>query len=279
MQIPSLQAISALETLDRLGTVKETAEELNLTQSAVSHKLKTLQDNLGFPVTVSQGRGVVLTSQARQYIHTIRPALLALKEAHRTIETAKGPLTVSSAPGFAAYWLAPHIADFRHFFPDITVNIFTSLDAKADVRIEFTQLSETSSPLMRLHFFPVCAPHFSIENPLPKRPSDLDPTTLFHLNNGSDWDAWLAQENTQLDTTKGVRFDDVQTMLAATTAGQGISLGDRLTCENALRTGALVRPYSSEVASDKAYVLTQVQDVPSASAIAFESWLKDRLKP
>ena len=135
MSLPPLQSITALETLDRLGSVKATASALNLTQSAVSHKLKTLQVTLGFPVMVANGRGVILTSQARQYVRSIRPALAALQDAHQTISTASGPLTISCAPGFAAYWLAPRLSEFRHLFPDIALRLLTQDNASADLSI------------------------------------------------------------------------------------------------------------------------------------------------
>ncbi len=277
MLLPPLPAITALETLERLGSVKATAKALNLTQSAVSHKLKTLETALDFPLTQAEGRGVVLTSQARQYVRSIRPALAALQEAHRTISTASGPLTISCAPGFAAYWLAPRLTEFRHLFPDIALNIRTQPDTMADLSITFTNHQDAVKPLMRIHFFPVYAPNYAHDHPIPKRAADLDPNHLLHLDTHTDWDAWLETQNATLNTQKGILFDDVQTMLAAATAGQGLALGDHLTCEHALRTGALIRAYDTEVLSDKAYVLETGERGKSASAAAFETWLGEKL--
>jgi LysR family glycine cleavage system transcriptional activator len=277
VSLPPLPAITALETLDRLGSVKATSEALNLTQSAISHKLKTLEALLDFPLTVASGRGLILTSQARQYVRTVRPALQALQDAHQNISTVSGPLTISCVAGFAAYWLAPRVAEFRHLFPDIALRIRTQSDAAADLSIKFAPLNEATEPLMRISFFPVCAPNYAHENPVPKRAADLVPNHLLHLHSHADWDAWLATQNTSLDTDQGFLFDDVQTMLAATTAGQGLSLGDRLTCEHALRTGALIRPYTEEILSDKSYVLETGQGGKTASSVAFENWLKETL--
>ena len=277
MSLPPLSSITALETLDRLGSVKATAAALNLTQSAVSHKLKTLQTTLGFPLTSADGRGVILTSQARQYVRSIRPALTALHDAHQTISTASGPLTISCAPGFAAYWLAPRLSEFRHLFPDIALRLLNQDSAAADLSIRFTRHDPATEPLMRIHFFPVCAPSYAHSPSIPKRATDLDPNHLLHLHTRKDWDAWLSTQKATLDTGQGVLFDDVQTMLAATTAGQGLSLGDRLTCEDALRSGALIRPYADEILSDKAYVLETGKGGRSASATAFENWLTETL--
>jgi LysR family glycine cleavage system transcriptional activator len=182
MNLPPLQSITALETLDRLGSVKATAEMLNLTQSAVSHKLKTLQAHLGFPLTVTHGRGVLLTSQARQYVSNIRPALQSLHDAHHTVSTASGQLIISCAPGFAAYWLAPRLSDFRHVFPEIELHLRTHRDSThdttADLNIRFTSVVSGVEPLMQIHFFPVCSPAFAHANPMPKRPADLNPTNF-----------------------------------------------------------------------------------------------------
>lgn len=277
MPLPPLQSITALETLDRLGSVKATAFALNLTQSAVSHKLKTLQTTLGFPLTVADGRGVILTSQARQYVRSIRPALHALQDAHQTISTASGPLTVSCTPGFAAYWLAPRLSEFRHLFPDIALRVLTQNTAATDLSIRFTKHNPDVNPLMRIHFFPVCAPSFAHEYPIPKRAADLDPNHLLHLNTRKDWDAWLSTQNASLDTRRGVLFDDVQTMLAATSAGQGLSLGDQLTCADALRSGALIRPYEDEILLSEAYVLESAKGGRTPSSAAFENWLIESL--
>jgi LysR family transcriptional regulator, glycine cleavage system transcriptional activator len=277
MSLPPLPAITALETLDRLGSIKATSKAVNLSQSAITHKLKKLETTLGFTLTIAEGRGVILTSQARQYVRSIRPALTALQDAHQTISTASGPLTISCASGFAAYWLAPRLSEFRHLFPEITLNVLTQSDATADLSIAFTAHQATRDPLMHIHFFPVCAPEYAHETPIPKRASDLDPDHLLHLHTHTDWDAWLTTQNAKLDTQQGILFDDVQTMLAATTAGQGLALGDRLTCEHALRTGALIRPYGDEILSDKAYILNVGQGGKTASAAAFETWLKETL--
>ncbi|WGI21610.1 LysR substrate-binding domain-containing protein [Amylibacter sp. IMCC11727] len=277
MSLPPLPSITALETLDRLGSIKATSEALNLTQSAISHKLKTLEATLGFPLTVADGRGIILTSQARQYVRAVRPALIALQDAHQTISTASGSLTVSCASGFAANWLAPRLSGFRHLFPDIALHIQTQPNANADLFIKFIKHSEETSPLMRVHFFPVCAPHYAIENPIPKRAAQLNPSQLLHLHTRKDWEAWLHTQNATLDTQNGVLFDDVQTMLAATITGQGLSLGDRLTCDSALRSGALIKPYGDEILSEKAYVLETGKAGKTPSAHAFETWLIEQL--
>lgn len=283
VNLPPLQSIAALETLDRLGSVKSTAAALNLTQSAVSHKLKSLQTLLGFPLTIAQGRGVLLTSQARQYVRSIRPALRALQDAHQTVSTATGQLSISCPPGFAAYWLAPRLNGFRHLFPDIELHLYTHRgpdpqDA-ADLSITFTRETTKGDVLMPIHFFPVCAPDFAHANPTLKRPADLNPSNLLHLSTRADWKRWLNALNApQILQKDGVVFDDVQTMLAATQAGQGISLGDHLTCETALRSGSLIRPFPQQVLSDKRYYLVSGPTGKTASATAFENWLKDQFR-
>lgn len=282
VSLPPLQSISALETLDRLGSIKSTASALNLTQSAVSHKIKTMQLTLGFPLTVAHGRGVLLTSQARQYVRSIRPALRALEEAHQTVSTASGQLTISCVSGFAAYWLAPRLTEFRHLFPDIELHLLTHRGqeprAPADLAITFSAETPTVGDLlMAIHLFPVCAPDFAHSSQMPRRPNDLNPSNMLHLSTRADWQNWLnAQSTGHTLAQTGVVFDDVQTMLAATCAGQGISLGDRLTSETALRTGALVRPFSQEVLSEKRYYITAGKTGKTASSAAFETWLKSQ---
>ena len=164
--LPNLNALIALETLERAGSVTKTADILGLTHGAVSHKLKHLESVLGFKLIHPNGRGVVLSSQARQYIAKIRPALQTIESAQKSVRTASGTLTVNIAAGFAANWLAPRIAEFRALFPDIELCINTAKgygelgDGSDDVYVTFGAeklLPSTALRLFTVDFFPVCS--------------------------------------------------------------------------------------------------------------------------
>ena len=112
-----------LVALARTGSVRDTAIEVHLSQSAVSHKLKALEQVLGFPLTEPKGRGVVLTGEARRYVAAIRPALALLRDAHNGLDQAKGTLEIAVSSGFAATWLAPRLADFLNRYPAVSLKI------------------------------------------------------------------------------------------------------------------------------------------------------------
>lgn len=111
MHLPSIKALRALEAVGRLGSVRRAAEELHLTRSAVSHQLRFLEAELGFPLTEREGRGVLLTPRGERYAREVRAALRALARAGEQTAEADlaGKLTVSCTPGFATYWLCPNV--------------------------------------------------------------------------------------------------------------------------------------------------------------------------
>ncbi len=283
MSIPPTMSLIALETLDRLGSVKATATKLNLTQSAVSHRLKTLEHRLGFPLTLPSGRSVVLSSQARQYVQAIRPALAALTAAHQSVSTASGRLKVNSASGFAAYWLAPRLSEFLHLYPDIQLQMKTAGgygdlgERSDDIYITFAEpetVPNTARLLLKASYFPVCSPGV-VHGSNRKSPAfDLTGQRLLHLNDYSDWHRYFAQLGVSAELAhSGVIFDDMQTMLAAAVAGEGICLGDTLTCAAALNSGILARPSVQEIASARAYFVLAGAGGLSSAAAAFQDWL------
>ena len=126
-RIPSTQALRALESFARLGTVWQAAEEMNLTRSAVSHQLRLLEQDLAFRLLNRVGTRVELTAQGRAYAQDVRQALLAisgsaLRNADRGVA---GDLTISCAPGFASSWLCNKIGRFTSAYPDVRLSIIT----------------------------------------------------------------------------------------------------------------------------------------------------------
>lgn len=276
MKLPPLSALEALEALARLGSVSAAAQDLGLTQSAVSHKLRALEDRLGFGLTVPAGRGVVLTGAARQYLDRVTPALVQLRAAHAGVSAAEGKLTVACASGFAATWLAPRLRSFCERFPAVDLTLRTTAAAGdgdvADVSIVFrADAPSRSRHLLSVTFFPVCSPSL-LRRGAPPTHRDLEPAQLLHLGDRADWSAWLDHP-----VSGGIVFSDMLTMLAAAEAGQGICLGDSLTCDEALSSGRLVRPYAREVPMPQSYWVTQGPGDQAGAADAFMGWLEDTL--
>ncbi|TDT73932.1 LysR family glycine cleavage system transcriptional activator [Litoreibacter halocynthiae] len=280
MPIPSTSALRALVTLARTGSITGTAEALSVTQSAISHKLKALEEQLGFPLIRREGRGVRLTERARQYVSEIGPALEVLARASET-QTLTGSLTLNVASGFAASWLAPRIGSFLAKHPGVALRINTprgygDLGARRnDLYISFLLPDEVpagSTKLMDVGFFPVAAPSM-VGGQMVHDATALTRFPLLHLDNRQDWQRWIAAAGSTDTPDAGVVFQDLQIMEMAAKAGQGVSLGDHLTSRAAMERGELMQVHPFELPSPRAYWLVHGNALPSESARAFEAWL------
>ncbi|MCF2904650.1 LysR substrate-binding domain-containing protein [Octadecabacter sp. CECT 8868] len=281
MSLPPLSALIVLDALARTGTVRDAAVAVRLSQSAVSHKLKALEAQLGFALTTAKGRGVVLTSDARRYVAAIRPALSILHEAHSSLDQAKGPLEIVVASGFAATWLAPRLSDFRQRHPAISLRL-RSIAAgedipECDLAILFTDRpAEGSIHLFDVTFFPVCSPDF-LHARAPLTLDSLTADMLMHLNSQDDWNQWMAQTGQSLAIGEpSMIFTGLLAMYASAEAGMGLCLGDAVTSDHALRSGRLVRPFTYEIPVRASYWVTPPPNGFTAPAAAFARWLRER---
>jgi LysR family transcriptional regulator, glycine cleavage system transcriptional activator len=290
MPIPATQALRALDSFARHGTVWEAAEELHLTRSAVSHQLRFLERELGFALLHRVGRGVSLTARGRRYADEVRKALTAIEEAateHRD-SGVSGPLVVSCTPGFASLWLCTHVGEFHARYPDIAIRILTPQrrgevsSREVDAFITFGNgnwPNRVVELLSEVQFAPVCSPVLLNKVGGFIQPADLLRVPLLHLVNFEDWTRWFALARIeQPDPETGIVFSDMNLLLAAATAGQGIAMGDELTCRRPLETGQLVRPFELRIKATEAYYLVvERQKYGRAVVNAFREWLHARL--
>ena len=280
MSIPSTSALQALVTLARTGSITGTAQALSVTQSAISHKLKALEDQLGFTLIRREGRGVRLTERARHYVAEIGPALEVLTRASQT-QALSGSLTLNVASGFAASWLAPRIGGFLAKHPGIALRINTPRrygdlgERRNDLYVSFLLPDEVpagSIKLMDVAFFPVAAPSM-VGGQMVSDATALARLPILHLDNRQDWQRWLTAAGTTEDPEPGVVFQDLQIMEMAAKSGQGVSLGDHLTNRTAMERGELMQVHPFELPSPRAYWLVRGNALQSEGAQAFEAWM------
>lgn len=284
--IPNIMALRALISLSETGSITRTAQELSLTQSAISHQMKTLQDVLGFAPLVRDGRGVRLSRRARDYVAEIAPALAALERASGPPQ-ASGELRINVAPGFAAYWLAPRLPVFTRAHPDIRLHInsargYGDLGSRGDdLYISFAeamQMPKGAVPLMSVAFFPVAEPSLLAGQSLTTA-RDILSYPLLHLDQIDDWHTWLSDLDSSVkEPTGGVIFQDMLIMQAALRSGQGIALGDQLTCADALARGDLIRVHEASVPSKRSYWLIENSQGRTSAREAFTDWLVETLR-
>ena len=287
MSLPDTSSLRALILLSRLGSITETASAMGRTHSAVSRKIKSLENHLGFALTIPAGRGLRLSPRALAYVSDIAPLLDLLEVAGQRGSDVGGGLTINVAPGFAASWLANHLISFQNLHPGIDLRLTSPQaygdlsDETSDLHITFALPSEvrtSATALFSVSFFPVLSPAL-LPRIEPDAPSSLTRLPFLHLNDATDWRDWLGQATgSAVLAPPGVTFSDMHIMLAAAMAGQGVALGDSLTAQSALARGDLVAPYAARLTSQRRYYLVQKSAQPSPQAKAFATWITAALR-
>ncbi len=290
-RIPSTQALRALESFSRHGTVWQSADELNLTRSAVSHQLRLLERDLGFRLLNRVGTRIELTPQGLAYADDVRRALSAIagsavRNAGRGIS---GALTVSSTAGFAASWLCPKIGRFRAACPDVSVSVVTPrrLDdvSNPDVDLFVTfgtgNLPEMEVELLKaVEFTPLCSPALANRLGGLIEPADVLRAGLLHLFDTEDWRAWFGKAGLDEGAARGgITFADMNLVYAAALNSQGIPMGDEFICHEAMESGQLIRPFDLAIRSPRSYFLvTPPEKARNPAVTAFRGWMQDELR-
>ncbi|MBZ9669482.1 LysR family transcriptional regulator [Mesorhizobium sp. B2-1-8] len=290
MRIPSTQALRALDSFARHGSVWRAADELHLTRSAVSHQLRLLERDLGFDLLQRIGKGVALTPRGQRYAANVRKALTVLGDAgtHNSGAGVGGSFAVSCPPGFASMFLCTHIGEFQQMYPDVALSVLTPrrLDdvsnPEADAFIAFgvgNWPNRAVELLCEVSFTPLCSPTLLNKVGGFSKPADVLRANLLHLGDTEDWARWLALSKVENpDTEGGIFFSDMNLVFSAAVAGQGIAMGDELTGRRALSEGRLVKPFEASVPSPRSYFLVFEHAKAGHPVLnAFSGWLRAKL--
>lgn len=286
-RLPPLKPLPAFEAAARLLSFTEAAEELHVTQAAISHQIKQLEDAMGVRLFRRLNRALLLTEEGQAFAGTVRQALHLIADG---VDRAKrqdesGPLNVSCLPSFASAWLVPRLARFRADHPEIDIRLsadyeLTDFDAEdIDLAIRwgtggYNDLHEVR--LMTEEVFPVCSPRLLEDPDKPlEKPEDLAHHTLLHDDIRTDWRVWLKAAGVSgLNPDKGPRYNFSNLVLQAAIAGEGVALGRSAIAHDALEQGLLVKPFDFSLPSDFAYWIVCPQDRADRPKIrAFSDWL------
>src|SRR5215470_16858804 len=197
-RLPSLNGLRAFEAAARHLSFTQAASELNVTQTAISHQIRRLEEELGIRLFIRKNRALALTPKARDYLPGVRAAFNDLRLATDRLlrKDDDHVLTVSTLASLAAKWLLPRLTAFQEAHPGIDVRITTSTalvdfqrdNVDAAIRYGRGQWPGVRAEwLMRDELFPVCSPSLlSGDKPL-RTTQDLKDHVLLHTNNGDDW--------------------------------------------------------------------------------------------
>lgn len=261
-RLPPLNALRVFEAAARHLSFTKAAEELHVTQAAVSQQVRTLEEQLGLRLFRRLNRALLLTDEGQRYAVAIRGALEQIAEATARLRPAAvddGSLTVSVMPSFAHKWLMPRLGRFLDRHPDISLRIHTSFDLvgfgsegihcavrHGPGRYEglFTEL------LFAEQLTPVCAPAIAARL---RTPADLLREALLH-DYGTDWLEWLAAAGvTEAPPPRGVEFLDSAMAMQAAVDGRGVVLGRTGLIRDDLESGRLVAPFPLRTPYDFAH--------------------------
>jgi LysR family glycine cleavage system transcriptional activator len=289
--LPSLNALRAFEAAARHESFTKAAEDLCVTQGAVSHQVKALEAELGVSLFHRERQRLAITEAGRFYLEVVRDAFdrVALGTERLLYRHAAGVLTVSVSPNFATKWLVHRLGRFAEAHPEIDLRVSASLAdvdfarEDVDLAIRHGEGNWPSLDLTRLcteQLFPVCSPKL-LEGPDALRePADLRRHTLLHLDSRhlesrKDWMKWLnAAGVTDADVEHGPIFNQASMGIDAAVNGQGVALARTALAAWDLIGGRLIEPFRLRLPLSYAYWIA----CPKATAelpkiVAFRRWL------
>jgi len=280
-----LSAIRLFETAARLKSFTRAAEELGVTQAAVSWQVKALEQRLGQPLFRRLPREVVLTPAGERLARAASEAMALLRAAVSDLsDQPGGVLSITTMESLAIQWLAPRIGAFQLAHPDIAVRLDTSSQTRNLVHDGF-DVALRSGPgewagLESVYLFPseltpLCTPQVRDELGGLKSPADLLDAALIGLDR--DWAAWFAVAGLARPEVSagGQLIADMQSIgVSSALAGRGVALASPILFAPEISGGRLVRPFDFALAQTAGYWLVYAKDRRRASKItAFRTWL------
>ena len=282
----ALRAFHAAATHDRY---RDAAETLGLTESAISHQVKRLEEFLRTPLFERSGKGPKLTDTGRRYLAQIEPALRQIHVASDALLPASGRSAVrlTLPPSLAATWLIPKLGAFEREHPEIDLQMITTtrvIDLTAeqiDLSIRYGKGAwphVDATFLLEETAMPVCAPGYL--DPLPCEPSaELLAKVRFIVNANipNEWEEWARAHGLEPPAFGDlIALDAMEQTLQVAESGHGLAMGRRPVVDGWLEQGRLVAPFGGAEATGAAYYLCRPSAaMPSAAGRRLERWLAE----
>ena len=285
-RLPQLNALKAFEAAARHESFTRAAEELCVTQGAVSHQVKSLEAELGLKLFHRERQRLVITEAGRSYLEVVRDALdrIAAGTERLLQRQSAGVLTVSTSPNFAAKWLVHRLARFALAHPGIDLRISASLHhvdfAREDIDLAIRHGDGRASGLhvTRLcaeELVIVCSPRLLSGKNALRKPADLGKHTLLHVDDRNDWVRWLEAAGVEnVDVSRGPILNQASMAIDAAVDGQGVALARSALAAWDLIGGRLVRPFELALPVPYAYWIVCPKATANLPKIGiFRDWL------
>ncbi len=289
-RLPPLNALKVFEAAARHESFTRAAEELSVTQGAVSHQVKALEAELGIKLFNRERQRLVITEAGREYLTVVRDALdrIALGTERLLQRQNTGVLTVSTSPDFAAKWLVHRLGHFAEAHPEIDLRVSATLHhvdfarEEVDLAVRHGDGNWPGLETVRLsseQLFAVCSPKLLTGRRRLTKPSDILKYILkyplIHMDSRADWAKWLQTAGLEdAEVIHGPVLNRASMVIDAAINGQGIALARTTLSAWDLINGRLVRPFPETLRLSKTYWII----CPKATAVlpkivTFRDWL------
>lgn len=289
--LPPLNSLVPFEAAARLLSFTRAAEELSVTQSAVSRQVRLLETYLGIPLFDRVSRTIRLTPTGVQLFRCVHQALLEVARTTSEIRRPHGDLrvTVATTSAMASLWLLPRIGSFRRDNDDVDLRIVASDQVRdlrrleCDVALYYCRVPPADAnvtPLFPEEIFPVCSPGYLAQVDTLQTVEDLQRCTLLHLVDADiDWITWPGWFRSLgiAPNGPGKRLDinNYPMLLQAAVMDQGVALGWSHLVDDLLQSGALLRPIDTVLRTTAQFSLIEPQSDGNGRACVrrFRDWL------
>ncbi len=284
--LPSLDVLKTFVVVAQRLNFTHAAQELHLTQGAVSRQILGLEQQLGYPLFSRRARGLTLTSQGASLLAPVQLALAQLSEALARAGEQPGTLRIK-CPTCAMRWVLPRIIRLQNERPEMHIELTASVSHGLDFSSEHFDVAVVfgkpqGKRLVAHHLFdeiltPVCTPSYLAGLPSPPELADLAAKTLLHpTRDRRDWLLWLkAAGQETLPSAKSQHFDTLDLAMSAALQGCGIAIGDLCLLEEDIQANRVIAPFPLSVVSGAAYYLVYPERaVVPAALTSLVEWLE-----
>jgi len=291
-RLPPLETLRVFEAAERHKSFKDAGDELGVTASAVSHRVATLEEELGITLFVRHTRRIEVTPEGERLAAGVRRGLAEFRRAVTSVDRREGThIRITGIPSHVTRWLAPRLHRFRAAHPDIELHITADL-ALADLRQRTFDVALRfgsgvypglhAEHLMDDAIFPVTSPRYLSEvGPIEKPADVLAMTRVLDVtaegdDSGTNWRTWFEHHGLPIaNIDRGMHFNGAAIALEAAAGGLGVAIARRTLVVEELRSGRLVQVLPGEIETNwKHYALALPEMADWPPLRAFIAWLR-----
>ena len=284
-RLPPLNGLKAFEAAARSESFTRAAKELNVTQGAVSHQVKALEDTLGLKLFRRERQRLILTESGRDYWTVVRDALDQIHVGTERLlqRQGSGVLTVSTSPDFAAKWLVNRLSHFAEKYPEVDLRVSATthyvdfVRDDVDIAIRHGDGNWPGLDVQRLYserLFPVCSPKLVAGRNRITKAADLLKFPLLRLEDAKNWTRLFEAAGVKATVRPGPVLNRASMLIDAAIDGQGIALARTALAAWDLINGRLVRPIDVSLRMANTYWIVCPKAASSVPKIAmFRNWL------